>query len=142
MISSRWIAVSLGKEERDVLKSFERVTKSFSSSAQLMCFPHNSSNLNHDERCHNLPVSTFLSKTLSSSSVTKPELHVIDDLLQGSESLNKIINSFAYVLRLGGLRNLSINKSHHSMSVKERCNSNPISALEHDDALKILDSAI
>ena len=65
-------------------------------------------------------------------------VHVLDDIILGSESLNKIVNTTAFVLRLVGRRKLNVPKDFHTKDLQVKYNSNPITAAEHDDALKTL----
>ena len=132
----------LGKDEREVVKSFERVTKSFFSCA----------NADYSNCIHSFDSPTFqgnqspspdthkiTSFNCSTSAVAQgSDIHVLDDLINGSASLSKIVKSCAFVLRLRGRQNMRVNKQFHQLSVKEKCHSNPVTALEYDDALKIL----
>ena len=128
------MTTSLGNNEREIVKSFERVTKSFSSSAQLIYQLENDNAMDVG-----FQTSDVVNQSSSAHvSITQSEMHVLDDLIQGSESLTKIVNTCAYVLRLAGRRHPVISKTHHMKSIQERCNINPITAPEFDDALKVL----
>ena len=59
------------------------------------------------------------------------EKHVLDNLIDHSSSLDKIVNSTAFVLRLGGRIGKKIPKNYSQESLEAKYDNNPISAVEH-----------
>lgn len=106
------------KEEREIVKSFEKVTK------------------------------TALAK--SSVDTAAGELHhgpgedhILDNIINYNESLEKIINVVAIISRLRGRIGVKFqDKAHHKLDTKVKCDSRPVTALEHKDALKLLISHV
>ena len=134
----------LSKDERVVIRSFEKVSKSklslvvSQSQGELhygpLCEGGGLGELHMGPRIgvggqgelHMGPcqVVTMLSK--SGELHSGPRHDEIDDLILRCSSLNKIINTVAFMLRLGG-------RNHSKLNSK-----GPINAQEHDDALKTL----
>ena len=99
------------QEERKVIKSFEKVTKTFKAKTEVK------SQSEHEDR------------------------HVFDQLIEDSSSLNKIINTAAFLLRLAG-RGIKANEKKyldfHKQPLKAKFENNPISSTEHEEAFLVL----
>ena len=92
------------KEERETVKSYERVTKTCMAASK--------------------PVS---------------DLHILDTVILGSESLKKIVNVTALLLRLRGRVGVKRgDPKFHKLDRKSKADSNPVTATEHADAMKVL----
>ena len=63
------------------------------------------------------------------------EKHVLDNLIDHSSSLDKIVNSTAFVLRLGGRIGKKIPKNYSQEDIEVKYDNNPITAVEHKLAL-------
>merc|ERR1711911_343724 len=63
------------------------------------------------------------------------ESHVLDILIDRSSSLEKIVNTTAFLLRLGGRIGKKIPENYKKMSLEAKYENNPISAIEHKIAL-------
>ena len=79
-----------------------------------------------------------VAKCLKTKVVSSDQDHVLDAVISRSNSLNKVVRISAYMLRLVGRRDFKVCKNFHQKDLHIRYNSNPITAAEFDDALKIL----
>ena len=92
------------KEERDIVKTFERVTK-----------------------------------TMTAKTVPAEELDIIDQVMVNCGSLVKAVNVIALFLRLRGRVGTKYKDTKfHQLSIKTKCDSHPVTALEHSEALLVI----
>ena len=79
----------------------------------------------------------ILSSPSVSSTLGGPVLkkNIFDDLIEGSESLDKMVNATAFVLRLAGRKGKAISESHKKLDLQGKYDSNPITTEEHEIAL-------
>ena len=99
--------VQLEKADREVVKSFERVSQSFKAEVV----------------------------TVQGDKIFR---NIFDDIIERSESLDKIVNLTASVLRLAGRAGKKIPESYKKLGLQEKYDSNPITAEEHEIALLTL----
>ena len=117
------LSSTLAKEERDIVKSFERVTKSFLSNATsrtgYVNFPSSILNMNNctptqcleshplftSELSDHKNASLITKSSIASVTPQPSDIHIFDSLINGSLSLNRIVRSSAFILRLQGRRN-------------------------------------
>ena len=134
--------VDLTKSDRDTLKSFEKVSKSFKNKVK----PLNDQSIGE---LHHGPDSEDqgelhgpLQVTLSAKSTgelhngpSREDKDILDDLITHSSSLDKTVNATAFVLRLGGRVGKKIPEKYKQLDLKDKYDHNPITAAEHEIAL-------
>ena len=126
--------VDLTKTDRDTLKNFEKVSKSFKVVS-----------LSEQGELHHGPLQVTLNSAAgelhngpSHHHVPGNDPHVLDVLIDRSSSLDKIVNTTAFLLRLGGRVGKKIPENYKKMSLEDKYENNPISGAEHKIALLTL----
>ena len=150
-----WPVTSEGpsQEERQVIKSYEKVSKTFKSDTvtlgELHHGPQQLGELHHgpeqeDQRLGELHHGPQQLGELHYGP-EQEDKHVLDMIIEGSSSLNKIINTAAFLLRLAGrgiIKNIQKNKQkhkeYHNQPIKFKFDNNPISSTEHEEAFLVL----